>query len=179
MTGAPNRACARPEQLPDLKTGPKYEALTTYLKDAKQLKQLMQSPISTNPEASARTHFIANGFLDALADAAIGGIAMKTRRRKPTTAKRRKQPATVHNRGSSAAETCACFSCTCAGFRTPATRSNHTLRWPASEKRQGTKNDVMLLGYRVGKANLTIPTPIGRGQLQSPTTYVTSVPSQR
>ena len=66
VTGAPNRACARPEQLPDLKTGPKYEALTTYLKDAKQLKQLMQSPISTNPEASARTHFIANGFLDAL-----------------------------------------------------------------------------------------------------------------
>ena len=40
-------------------------------------------------------------------------------------------------------------------------------------------HDVMLLGYRVGKANLTIPTPIGRGQLQSPTTYVTSVPSQR
>jgi hypothetical protein len=40
-------------------------------------------------------------------------------------------------------------------------------------------HDVLLLGYQAGKSSLTIPIPVGVGQLQSPTTYLTSVPSHR
>jgi hypothetical protein len=40
-------------------------------------------------------------------------------------------------------------------------------------------HDVMLLGYQAGRSSITVPIPIGIGQLQTPTTYVTSVPSHR
>jgi pimeloyl-ACP methyl ester carboxylesterase len=48
----------------DLKVGRRARAMGAYLQEARLLKQLMRSPISVDPEASARIHFIGNGFLD-------------------------------------------------------------------------------------------------------------------
>jgi hypothetical protein len=48
----------------DLKAGPRFEAMSEYLRNAKQLKSLMRSPITTDPELNARIHFIGTGFLD-------------------------------------------------------------------------------------------------------------------
>ncbi len=47
----------------DLRAGPRSDATATYLADAKRLKVLMQSPISTNPDETPRIHYIGNGFL--------------------------------------------------------------------------------------------------------------------
>jgi Trypsin-like peptidase domain len=40
-------------------------------------------------------------------------------------------------------------------------------------------HDVLLLGYAAGQSSLTIPTPVGTGQLRDATTYLTSIPSHR
>jgi pimeloyl-ACP methyl ester carboxylesterase len=48
----------------DFKAGPRFDAMSAYLLGAKQLKSLMQSPITMDPEVTARIHFIGNGFLN-------------------------------------------------------------------------------------------------------------------
>ncbi len=40
-------------------------------------------------------------------------------------------------------------------------------------------HEVFLLGFPAGKSSLTVPTPIGTGQLSGPTTYLTTASSHR